>query len=386
MKQRISEAWLRTLQPSSVLGEGQERIVLWDARQKGLGLVVHQSGTLSWIVRYSLYGKPGKKALGKWPDVSYEVALKRAQSTRGKVAGGEDPQRKRGNTTVAKLALRFEKEHCPKLAPSTVRTYKMLLTNHILPKLGKLTLEEVKLGDVGKFHTGLRAHPRTANQALAVISKMLSLAETWGLRDPNTNPCGAIERYAENKRERYLTSEEMAELGKRLVSIEKGMNPYVVAALRVGMLTGMRKGEITKLRWDQIESEGLVFKEHKTAKQAGRKVIPITEPVRAILSDLDKVLGSPLVFPGEKGGACTQALRTLWEGIRKGTTFEDVRFHDLRHTFASIGVMEGLTLEQIGGLLGHKAAATTKRYAHLMQEAAQQAAAKAAQAVAGRLG
>lgn len=391
MKVALSDKIIGGLDHSSIL-EGRERRTLWDASQKGLGLLIHKSGTIAWVLRYSMRGHNGQTTLGQWPDLPYAVAKKKAQSLRGQVADGIDPAKvKDGAKTVKDLAADFEKDYLPGLAASTSRTYKMLIKRHILPKIGRLLADEVALQDVARVHHALRGQPRTANQALAVLSRMLNLAERWGYRPVNSNPCSAIGRFPEAKRERYLTAEEMQTLGDKIRAEElAGWNPYTIAALRFAMLTGMRRGEVAGLKWTQIKGDKVIFTERRedasTASKTGAKTIPLNPPAKAILEGLTRMLGSPYVFPGEQGGPCTGSLKNLWYKLREETTFADVRLHDLRHTFASIGIMEGLTLEQIGGLLGHKAAATTKRYAHLMEEAARVAASKVGSEVVKRLG
>jgi integrase len=382
----LNEKWIRALEPKTLLKRRQERVIVWDESQKGLGLVVFRSGNLSWVLRYSVNGKPGKTTLGQWPDLTYEMAKKKAQRLRGQIADGIDPARgKADGVDIEDLFDRMRKDYYPGLAVSTVKSYETLIDLYIVPKLGKIPVDGLALQDVAKLHHSMRHIERSANQALAVLARALHMAETWGLRPPNSNPCPAIQRFTENKRERYLTKDEMALLGDRLRALEPSWNPYTVAALRFAMLTGMRRGEVGGLKWASVKGDRLILKEHKTAKKAGARTVNLAPPAVLILKGLDKMLGCPYVFAGEKGGTCLASLRKLWDLVREGTSFKDVRIHDLRHTFASIGLMEGLTLEQIGGLLGHKAAATTKRYAHLMQDAAIVAASKTGAAVAARL-
>jgi len=290
--------------------------------------------------------------------------------------------------TLAKLLDRFLDEHCEaNLRASTTRTYKMLITRHIKPAIGKIPLKDLALGDVGALHHKLRKQPRTANQALAVVSKALNLAELWGLRPPNSNPCSAIVRFTETKRQRYLTPDELQRLETKLdeVLAADAWAPSV-RALRFDLLTGLRLGELEGLRWDQV-AEGntaLVFEEgeHKTA---GTKVIPLSGPAMEIIKEAsgDRMLGTgaAMVFPSPSGGGCRAQIRKLWDNVRAGESFEDVRIHDLRHSFASFGVRAGLSLPMIGGLLGHKAPATTARYSHLMTDTGRDAANKIAQAM-----
>lgn len=216
MKLKLDEKIIRSMVPADYLKDGQERVVIWDDSQKGLGLTVHRSWTFTWVLRYSIHGRPGKVTLGNWPDVPYSAAKGKAQKLRGNIADGVDPSRVKDAVTVRDLLARLREDYYPSLSPSTVRTYDMLWDRHILPMLGRLLVGEVALADAARLHHKLKAKPRTANQALAVLSKALNMAETWGFREPNTNPCTAIQRFREEKRERYLTTGELVELGNRL--------------------------------------------------------------------------------------------------------------------------------------------------------------------------
>jgi len=334
------------------------------------------------------------------------MAQARALEILGAAAKGQDLQAEKIATrrqevhakpkvlTMTDLLDRFLEEHCPGLRKSTTRTYRLLIDRFIKPAVGSVAVCDFVLGDAGKLHHSMRSTPRSANQALAVLSKSLSLAELWGLRPPNSNPCGAIKRFQEAKRQRYLTPDELQRLeGKLDKAVTDGSWQPAIRALRFGLLTGLRLGELEGLLWTQVNEDrcALIFGAlaHKTGSKAGAKIIPLSGPAKAILDEAndDKMLGSGAryVFPGKLGGGCRAQIRYLWDEMRNGETFADVRIHDLRHSFASFGVRAGLSLPQIGGLLGHKAAATTSRYAHLMQDTARKAAEKIAQAM-GNLG
>src|SRR5262249_30359019 len=137
-------------------------------------------------------------------------------------------------------------------------------------------------------------------------------------------------------------------------------------AIKLLLLTGCRKGEIIGLEWRHVDFERscLRLPDSKT----GAKVIPLNGAAMAILEGLPRVGGNPHVIPGIRADTAGPAVGQAWQRVRKAAGLSDVRLHDLRHSFASVAVGGGASLPLIGGLLGHKHAATTARYAHLSDD------------------
>ena len=129
------------------------------------------------------------------------------------------------------------------------------------------------------------------------------------------------------------------------------------------LLTGCRRGEILDLRWEHVDFERdcLRLADSKT----GAKVVYLNAPARALLEDLPRLADNPRVIPGMRADSASAAVENAWERVRAAADLIGVRLHDLRHSFASVGVAGGLSLPIIGALLGHKHATTTARYAHL---------------------
>ena len=142
--------------------------------------------------------------------------------------------------------------------------------------------------------------------------------------------------------------------------------PSAVTALRLLILTGARKSEILGLRWDWIDMEGrrILLPDSKT----GEKTIPLNAPALDILASIPRTEDNPHVIVGAKPGAALVNLKDPWGAIREAAGLEDVRVHDLRHSFASVGAAGGMSLPIIGALLGHTQVATTQRYAHLSDD------------------
>jgi len=273
---------------------------------------------------------------------------------------------------------RFHAEHAQaKRKASTARLYRVLLDRIILPAFGKRKVADITRADVAKFHHENRAAPYQANLTLAILSKMFSLAELWGLRPDGSNPCRHVEKFRERKRERMLSADELARLGEALARFDG--SPYAVAAVKLLVFTGARLGEVLGLRWEWIDFER--GEARLPDSKSGAKTLHLPPPALALLADLPRLEGNPHVIVGHKTGAAMVNLQTPWQAIRNAAGLDDVRLHDLRHAFASVAVSSGMGLPIIGKILGHTQAATTARYAHLASDPVKAAAA----AVAGKI-
>ena len=207
--------------------------------------------------------------------------------------------------------------------------------------------------------------PRMANFCLAVLSKFMNWAEEKGLRPQFSNPVRGIRKYPENHRERFLTAEELQRLGESLdEELREHGDIYAVAAIRLLILTGARLSEILTLKWEYVDLDrGLLLLPNS---KTGKKAIVLNAAARKVLEELPRLNGNPHVICGHKEGQHLVNLQKPWRRIRKRADIEDVRIHDLRHTFASLAARQGGSLPRIGALLGHSQMQTTQRYAHLI--------------------
>jgi integrase len=290
---------------------------------------------------------------------------------------GLDPAAARSKAhglTVGDLADRFITVHAKtKKKPSSRVADERNLRLHIRPALGRKLVTEVARADIQKLHHDMRETPGAANRCLALLSTMFNLAEKWGLRTDATNPVRHVERYPEKKMERFLSAEELARLGVVLAETERtsSESPMAVAAIRLLIFTGARKGEILGLRWDEINTEDATAR--LADSKTGAKTLFLSAPALEVISNLPRVEGNPYVMAGKKPGAQFVNVDTPWFRIRARAGLDDVRIHDLRHSFASMAAADGLSLPTIGALLGHTQAATTQRYAHLAADPLKQA-------------
>jgi integrase len=192
------------------------------------------------------------------------------------------------------------------------------------------------------------------------------MAEVWGERAPGSNPCRYVEKFRERKRERFLSAEELARLADALEQAEGNEPLSAVAAIRLLILTGCRLSEILSLRWEWVDSERgcLILPDSKT----GAKTVPLGAPALRVLTELSWQEDSPYVLPAERGTGHFIGIQKPWQRIRGAARLNDVRLHDLRHSFASVAVSGGDSLYLVGKVLGHRQSRTTERYAHLKDD------------------
>ena len=194
---------------------------------------------------------------------------------------------------------------------------------------------------------------------------MFNLSDAWGWRPSGSNPCWGVPRFRVEKHERFLTREVLYRLGEalRAAPAKRLASAHAAAAIRLLVLTGCRRNEILRLRWDDLNFDTGEMRLPDT--KTGTRMVPLTPAVARVFDGLARTPGSPWVFPGRKKGTRLVNLNDSWDRVRKEAGLEDVRLHDLRHTFASRALALGESLPMIGKLLGHAKVQTTARYAHL---------------------
>ena len=232
------------------------------------------------------------------------------------------------------------------------------------------------------LHYRLRRTPAAANDAVGALSRMFNRAEAWGLVPAGSNPCRFVKRYRTRRHERFLTEDEFRRLGAALDALEgAGKLPvHAAAALRLLMLTGCRCGEITGLRWEDVDlGRGEIrLRDSKT----GPRTVSLPPGAARVLAGLPRVPGNPWVIAGREPGARLPHVHYYWRRVRERAGLDGVRIHDLRHSFASRALALGESLPMIGSLLGHRKIQTTARYAHLARDSVRGAAARVADSIA----
>jgi integrase len=346
-------------------------LVAWDKDLPGFGVKVTPAGRRVYFCYYRTEsGQQRRPMIGQHGQLTCDEARGIAKDMLADVRKGGDPshsrKEKRQAPTLKEFAERYLSDHArTRKKPLSIQADERNLRNHVLPALGRKKLPEITRADVARFHQSMRDKPGAANRCLMLLSKMFNLAELWGLRPDGTNPCRHIQKYAERKIERFLSPDELAGLGKVLADAEaKSTAPRtVIAAIRLLIFTGCRRDEILALRWEHVDFDRqcLRLPDSKT----GAKSVYLNAAAIEVLRAIPFIEGNPWVVVGGKRGTHLVNIEKPWRAIRQAARIPDVRLHDLRHSFASVGAAVGLGLPIIGALLGHREAATTQRYAHL---------------------
>lgn len=380
------------------------KYILWDRDLPSFGLRVMPSGVKSFILRYRVgKGRTAKGrsvTIGKVGEMTCEAARRLAKDFKAEARLGLDPEEERRpevkGMTFADLLeqWRVHAAHINRRTGAIRRADNVKLdvdrlTIHALPILGKHEIAELKRSDInflrdeisrGATSVKKKTKPRgvrnvtggagTAARTVAVLSSVFSYAIDEELIE--INPCRGVKVKPAGRSERFLSEAEAARLGEVLNGWDTDRaSQTAVMIIRLLSVTGARRGEITNLKWSEIDFDQgfLRLGESKT----GLSIRPLSAMAVRMLEGIPK-RNKIWVFPAASGGGPFQGLGKIWREVRKKADLEDVRLHDLRHSFASFGAANGLSLPMIGALLGHRNMATTQRYAHLTNDAARKAA------------
>jgi integrase len=350
---------------------GGEEYVVWDSALPGFGIRVKPSNVKSYIVQYRnrKTGASRRKTIGQHGSLlTFHKAKERARIILGDALKGNDPvaddRTVRDAPTMRQLAADYLEQHAvPKKRTRSVKNDRSMIDRIILPRFGSKKVVAVQSRDIQSLHVSMKMTPYQANRLLALLSKMLSLAVKWGWR--SDNPVKGIERFREERRERWLPDRELTQLLSVLVDHP---NQRASNAVRLQLLTGARLGEVLRARWSDIDLErGVWTKPSHHTKQKRTEHIPLSGPTLTLLTDMrgKADANEANLFPGDASGRPLQDIKKFWKAVTKQAGIADYRLHDNRHTHASHLVSSGLSLEIVGRLLGHTNPSTTKRYAHV---------------------
>ena len=362
----------------------------------GFILRVLPTGKKVALVRYRVDGRDRRIKIGLLgPDLSIDEARRRAAVLLANVSVGvvvdEHPgpspavspalvkqaEPQPSKITVRELAERFVRVHVDvRLKPGTAERYRSMLSAVILPAFGDRDFRSVTRAEVAELHGSMRDRPGAANNMLSILSSLYGrVIEDWELAEMR-NPAHGIKPFTLRRRERFLTAEERQRLD---VVIQAGLKTLAgrrghlriesVWALDLLALTGRRRDEILTLTWPMVDWQHALLNLPDT--KTGELRVPVSSRVLALLRHIHEQTGKPR--EGYVLGRRLRSLNRTWETIRAAAGLEDVRLHDLRHSFASDALMSGVPLAVVGELLGHKQAQTTQRYAHLANHVVRQA-------------
>ena len=286
-----------------------------------------------------------------------------------------------------------------KVRPSSHQTYKGYIENHIKPNIGDIPLEKLTTLDLQRLYKTLLANgrvdrleskgqpkglsPKTVRNIHQILSSALKLAQEQ--RIILTNPAeGCALPKVEHREMKTLPVEQLQSF------LREAKDSGVFELYYLELATGLRRGELLGLKWEDIDLEhgdlrvrrqiarinGKVVEAPLKTKNAYR-TLPLAEDTISILNEQKKKVGnSPWVFPSATGGPISpDSVLHMLHRVLKRAGLPQVRFHDLRHTFATLALQNGVDIKTVSGMLGHFSAGfTLDTYAHVTTSAQKAAA------------
>jgi len=401
MKAKLTAKLVSSLKPKDKLYK------VWDTELSGFFVRVTPTGSKSYCLFYRYQGKGRDYTLGKVGNLTATIARDLAKEKSGELAKGVDPQqvKKKAREKVAASKYQtltgfIDHKYKPwvlaelKYGQGNLDILKRYYSHLYSRSLDKITPWDVQKWRTDKLKAGLK--PATLNRATATLKALLSKAVEWGVISANPLTSFKPLKLDNKGRVRYLSGDEEKSLRTALSDREarlkaerrrynqwrevRGYEPYpnldevtfadyLKPLVILSINTGMRRGELFKLTWENVELQRHTVTVVGVGAKSGKtRHIPLNDEAFAVLVAWRNQHRKGLVFPSPVTGERLTDIKWSWGAVVKDAKLKNFTFHDLRHTFASKLVMKGVDLNTVRELLGHASIDMTLRYAHLAPE------------------
>lgn len=348
----------------------KNKVEYFDTETIGFTIEVRQSGNKTFYLRYTdPAGKLRQHKIGRYGQITFEQARKKARELKSMVVLGGDPSAVKA---VSKAVITYDElaqQHLDFMR--SMKSYESILITmrvHLLPRWGKDRLTDIKQQDISawlssKDKDGLA--PATVDKIKVIFSRSFELALQWEHAGITVNPVRGIKRPKfNNKRERFLSPSEVDRL---LVACRASFNSQLCSIVHLLLLTGARVSELLNAEWSHvdIERKAWLIPMSKTGKH---RHVPLSQAALDVIDKLPKFYGCPYLVPNPRTLKPFSEMKRAWDTARNAAGLSDVRIHDLRHSAASFMINAGVDLFAVGRVLGHADHKSTMRYAHLAQD------------------
>ncbi len=368
MKTKLSKRSVDAAKP------GKVDVFLWDDELPGFGLKVTPAGRKVYVLQARMANRVRRFTIGRhgapWTPDTARTEGKRLV---GMIAAGQDPAAEkealRRDITMSSLCDLYLDEGGKTKKPGTLELERSLIERHIKPLVGSKSVLSFSQRDADRLLADIasgrsaadiktrkqgraivRGGKGIANRTIELVASMMTFAIQRQVRPDN--PVKGVRKFRLQPRQRFLTTAELARLGECLKVGEGVEDPFALAAIRFLLFTGCRKNEALAMQWSWIDLERKVV--NLPDSKTGAKPILLPAPALQLLNDLPRIKDNVHVFPSQRAKTHFVGLQRVWDRIRKAAELADVRLHDLRHSFASVGAARGDSLYIVGKLLGDR--------------------------------
>jgi len=355
----------------SVCPPGARRIDYFDAEIPGFMLEVRSSGGKTFYQRYrDAGGRERQFKIGSAHVLTVPQARRKARAVLAEAILGADPQKEREEMRSIPTLAEFVRDSYMPYAKNVKRSWQTdetILRIHILQKFGAHRLDQISDQGIAALLSRMRDQgyaSGTTNRVLVLLRFVFNLAKKWGIPGSADNPTAGLKTAPDVCRERFLTHDEARRL---LLALDTDENRVAASAIKLLLFTGARRNEITHAKWEFVNWEKRTLLVPR-AKSGRPRSIHLNSAALELLRSTPRAPGNPYIFPSPVTGRPSPSMHFPWWRVRERAALSDVRLHDLRHSFASFLVNQGVSLYVVQGLLGHTQARTTQRYAHLAND------------------